>query len=89
MSKLYNPDLAGKEAIKKTFVGREKLLSEIVSIIAEQPKGAGVQHIILIAPRGMGKTTMLLMPGLKICQSLIKLAFITICPGIWLWEKKI
>ena len=69
MSKLYNPDLDSKEEIKKTFVGREKLLSEIVSIIAEQPKGAGVQHIILIAPRGMGKTTMLLMSRFSVEDS--------------------
>jgi tetratricopeptide (TPR) repeat protein len=61
MSKLYNPDLMPREQIKRTFVGREKLLEEIVAIAKNQPKGAGVQHIVIIAPRGMGKTTLLLM----------------------------
>ena len=61
MSKLYNPELVPKEEIKRTFVGRHKLVEEIVSIIETQPEGAGVQHLVMVAPRGMGKTTMLLM----------------------------
>lgn len=61
MSKLYNPELVPKEEIKRTFVGRHKLIEEIISIIEKQPEGAGVQHLIIVAPRGMGKTTLLLM----------------------------
>lgn len=61
MSKLYNPELVPKEEIKRTFVGRHKLVEEIVSIVEHQPDGAGVQHLIIVAPRGMGKTTLLLM----------------------------
>ncbi len=61
MSKLYNPELVPKEEIKRTFVGRHKLVEEIVSTIENQPEGAGVQHLIIVAPRGMGKTTLLLM----------------------------
>jgi tetratricopeptide (TPR) repeat protein len=37
------------------------VVDEIISIIKRQPKGAGVQHVVIVAPRGMGKTTMLLM----------------------------
>ena len=58
MSKLYNPELVPKEEIKRTFVGRHKLVEEIVSTIENQPEGAGVQHLVIVAPRGMGKTTM-------------------------------
>ena len=58
---LYNPDLMSKEDIKTLFVARQPLLDELVSTIKTQPKGAGVQHLLIIAPRGMGKTTMLLM----------------------------
>jgi DNA-binding transcriptional ArsR family regulator len=58
---LYNPDSMSKEDIKTLFVARQPLLDELVSTIRNQPDGAGVQHLLIIAPRGMGKTTMLLM----------------------------
>ncbi len=58
---LYNPDTMSKEEIKALFVARQPLLDELITIIKNQPKGAGVQHLLIIAPRGMGKTTMLLM----------------------------
>lgn len=58
---LYNPDTMSKEEIKALFVARQPLLDELVSTIRNQPTGAGVQHLLIIAPRGMGKTTMLLM----------------------------
>ncbi len=61
MERLYNPDLMPEEEIKATFVARQELVDEIVSLIKHQPKGAGVQHAVIIAPRGMGKTTVLLM----------------------------
>lgn len=61
MERLYNPDLMPEEEIKATFVARQGLVDEIVSLIKHQPKGAGVQHAVIIAPRGMGKTTVLLM----------------------------
>ena len=58
---LYNPDTMSKEDIKTLFVARQPLLDELVSTIRNQPNGAGAQHLLIIAPRGMGKTTMLLM----------------------------
>ena len=61
MELLYNPDLMPEEEIKATFVARQSLIDELVSLIEHQPDGAGVQHVVIIAPRGMGKTTVLLM----------------------------
>jgi tetratricopeptide (TPR) repeat protein len=58
---LYNPDVMLEEEIKATFVARHELIEELVALIAHQPDGAGVQHVVIIAPRGMGKTTVLLM----------------------------
>ena len=58
---LYNPDSMSKEEIKALFVARQPLLNEFVSTIRNQQTGAGTQHLLIIAPRGMGKTTMLLM----------------------------
>ena len=61
MEFFYNPDSMREEEIKETFVGRQGLLDELVDLIRRQPDRAGVQHAVILAPRGMGKTTMLLM----------------------------
>src|SRR5262245_34054369 len=61
MELLYNPDQMPESEIKETFVAREQLVDELVELIKSQPDGAGVQHSVIIAPRGMGKTTVLLM----------------------------
>ena len=61
MELLYNPDLMPEEEIRKTFVARQDLVDEITTLIERQPDGAGIQHVVIIAPRGMGKTTVLLM----------------------------
>jgi hypothetical protein len=61
MELYYNPEQMPDAEIKQTFVGREPLLNELLDIVRRQPKGAGVQHVVLIGARGMGKTTMLLM----------------------------
>jgi len=59
MEMLYNPDVMSANEFKATFVGREDLLHELVGLVNSQPEGAGVQHAIVIAPRGMGKTSLL------------------------------
>src|SRR5262245_9816685 len=61
MELLYNPDQMPESEVKETFVAREQLLEDLVELIKGQPEGAGVQHAVIIAPRGMGKTTVLLM----------------------------
>src|SRR5689334_2469370 len=61
MELFYNPERMSESEIKETFVAYQWLVDEIISILKRQPKGAGVQHVVIVAPRGMGKTTMLLM----------------------------
>ena len=61
MELLYNPDVMSEYEIKRTFVARQPLIDDLVALIQRQPDGAGVQHVVIIAPRGMGKTTVLLM----------------------------
>src|SRR5215468_4376068 len=61
MELLYNPDQMPESEVKETFVARERLLEDLVELIKGQPDGAGVQHAVIIAPRGIGKTTILLM----------------------------
>jgi tetratricopeptide (TPR) repeat protein len=61
MEFFYNPDLMSEADIKATFVARQSLVDELVNLIKRQPDGAGIQHVVIIAPRGMGKTTVLLV----------------------------
>ena len=66
MERLYNPALMSDEELQATFVARQPLIDELLSLIEHQPDGAGIQHVILIGPRGMGKTTTLLRLRLAI-----------------------
>jgi DNA-binding transcriptional ArsR family regulator len=66
MELLYNPDQMPESEIKGTFVAREKLVDGLLALVSSQPDGAGIQHVVIIAPRGMGKTTVLLMIKLAI-----------------------
>ncbi len=45
---------------KARFVGREALLQRILADIAAQPELKTIQHYLLLGPRGIGKTTLLL-----------------------------
>lgn len=68
MERLYNPALMSDEEMRATFVARQPLIDELLSLIAHQPEGAGIQHVALIGPRGMGKTTVLLRLRLALAE---------------------
>ncbi len=57
----FNPQLMSKEELNATFVGREALLEDILKQVKDQTRSLSVQHYILIAPRGMGKTNLMQM----------------------------
>lgn len=59
MDFVYNPDAMSEADVKANFVGREALLKELLDLVRSQPDGAGVQHAVVIAPRGIGKTMLL------------------------------
>jgi hypothetical protein len=69
MELYYNPEQMPAAEIKQTFVGREVMLKELLALVRRQPQGAGVQHVLLIGARGMGKTTMLLMLRFAVRES--------------------
>ena len=69
MEFFYNVDALSPERIKHTFVARQWLLDDLIGILKKQPKGAGVQHVLIVAPRGMGKTTVFLMVGFAVEES--------------------
>lgn len=69
MELFYNPDLMPEWEIKQTFVGRHALVEQLLALLRGQPDGAGVQHVVIVGARGMGKTTVLLMLGFGVQES--------------------
>jgi tetratricopeptide (TPR) repeat protein len=58
---VYDPWELPAEQRQTTFVGREQFLKRFLGAIREQEGRATVQHYILTGPRGIGKTTLLLV----------------------------
>ena len=58
---VYDPWELPPEQRQTTFVGRQQFLDRFLGAIREQEGRATVQHYILNGPRGIGKTTLLLM----------------------------
>ncbi len=56
--RLYNPAQLTPEELKASFVAREDTLAELLRVTGEQLPGRPCQHMMLIGPRGMGKTTL-------------------------------
>lgn len=62
--RLYNPAQLSPEELKASFVARQETLNDMLRLLAEQTPGRPCQHILLVGPRGMGKTTL----GLRFLQ---------------------
>ena len=56
--RLYNPAQLTAEELKASFVARHEILAEMLRLIGEQTRDRPCQHILLVGPRGMGKTTL-------------------------------
>ena len=56
--RLYNPAQLTPDELKASFVARKKTLAEMLRLIREQQRGRPCQHMLLIGPHGMGKTTL-------------------------------
>jgi len=56
---LYNPRRQNSELTEKLFVIRQKQFEMLMEAIADEKENSIPQHHIIIAQRGMGKTTML------------------------------
>ena len=56
--RLYNPAQLTPDELKASFIARKETLAEMLRLIHEQPRGRPCQHLMLIGPRGMGKTTL-------------------------------
>ena len=58
--RLYNPAQLTADELKASFLAREDSLEEMLRLVGEQTPGRPCQHMMLIGPRGMGKTTLAL-----------------------------
>ncbi len=56
---LYNPQRQSSEVTEKLFVVRQKQFELLMEKLADEEKNSIPQHHLIIAQRGMGKTTML------------------------------
>ena len=56
--RLYNPAQLTPDELKASFVARQETLEEMLRLLREQTPGRPCQHMMLIGPRGMGKTTL-------------------------------
>ena len=56
--RLYNPAQLSPEELRASFVARHDTLSEMLRLIGEQNPDRPCQHMLLVGPRGMGKTTL-------------------------------
>jgi len=56
--RLYNPAQLTPDELKASFIARKETLTEMLRLIHEQPRRRPCQHMMLIGPRGMGKTTL-------------------------------
>ncbi len=54
----HNPAHLTPYELKESFVARTDTLAELLRVIREQAAGGPCQHMMLIGPRGMGKTTL-------------------------------
>ena len=56
---LYNPALLSPEALLGEFIARQPLLETLLDTIRQNAPDHAPQHLLLVGPRGMGKTTTL------------------------------
>ena len=56
--RLYNPAQLTPDELKALFVARGDTLAEMLRLLREQKPGRPCQHMMLLGPRGMGKTTL-------------------------------
>ena len=66
--RLYNPAQLTPEELKASFVARKDTLAELLRLIREQTPGRPCQHMMLVGPRGMGKTTL----GLRLLHEILE-----------------
>lgn len=66
---VFRPNRTAPEDLEAIFVGRENLLEDIIEHLNDWTVGASRQHYLLIGPRGIGKTNLLILLENRIKKS--------------------
>lgn len=61
----YNPAFLGDEALIRSFVARTSEFERIMEVLRENTTGSN-QHLLVIGPRGIGKTTLVLRTAAEV-----------------------
>ncbi|MCH7733459.1 MAG: tetratricopeptide repeat protein, partial [Candidatus Marinimicrobia bacterium] len=65
----YNPYQLKNNELKQTFVGRDDLLDELIQHLRQQKGRKTSHHILITGPRGIGKTSVLLILNLRVRET--------------------
>ena len=57
----YNPRLSSPEDLEATFVARQAILNGLLDDLRARADSPANQHVLIVGPRGIGKTNLLLM----------------------------
>ena len=61
MRRLYNPTIEKPDDLKKTLIARGPILNDLLKKIRSSSDDRGLKHYLIIGPRGIGKTHLLLV----------------------------
>jgi len=61
MRRLYNPTIEKPEDLKNTLVARGSIVNDLLKKIRSSSKDRGLKHYLIVGPRGIGKTHLLLI----------------------------
>jgi len=61
MRRLYNPTIEEPDDLKKTLIARGPILNDLLKKIGASSEGRGLKHYLIVGPRGIGKTHLLLV----------------------------
>jgi DNA-binding MarR family transcriptional regulator len=68
MTYLYNPRRASSAELDRTFVARAGLLKELLDQLRTQVHAKSLQHLLIVGPRGSGKTHLTTLLARRIRQ---------------------
>jgi len=61
MRRLYNPTIEKPDDLKKTLTARGPILNDLLKKIRSSSNDRGLKHYLIVGPRGIGKTHLLLV----------------------------
>ena len=65
----FNPATMPAELLERTFVQREELAQRLVSLFEGSAQGQSKHHVLLVGPRGIGKSHLVALVYHRLCRS--------------------